>query len=60
MKYWGMKLQLQENEGISNLRVNTTCAMKVQMPNDKIPYHEVLAHLFVKERKVIRSALAEL
>ena len=33
-------------EWVLNLRVNTTCAMMVQVTNTRSAYHDVLSHLF--------------
>ena len=36
-------------KGLPNLRVNTTCAMRVQVTNMTREYHEVFSHLYLRE-----------
>ena len=40
-------------EWSSNLRVNTTCAMRVQIANAKRGYHAVLSQLFRESMKIV-------
>ena len=37
--------------GVSDLRVKTNCARRVQVTNTKIEYHALLLHLFSQERE---------
>lgn len=40
---------VEQQEGVPNLIVNTTCARRVQVTNITREYHAVFSHLFWKE-----------